>query len=116
MEPEKPTTSAKFILKKLPKTIKFSRSNDRDVLLPSPFPLPQYYRADVAAALVAGQMTTDTEKAFFSSIASAIFKYKKMPTIEDYVDVATVITQKYPFFKATSSSGKSYVNTLYKCM
>ena len=114
MEPEKPTTSAKFILKKLPKTI--SRSNDRDVSLPSPFPLPQNYRADVAAALEAGQMTTDTEKAFFSSIASAIFKYKKMPTTEDYVDVATVITQKYPFFKATSSSGKSYVSTLHKCM
>ena len=64
----------------------------------------------------AGQMTTDTEKAFFSSIGSAIFKYKKMPTTEDYIDVAAVITQKYPFFKATSSSGKSYVSTLYKCM
>ena len=37
-------------------------------------------------------MTTDTKKAFFSSIASAIFKYKKMPTTEDYIDVATVIT------------------------
>lgn len=106
---EKPTTSAKFILQKLPKTI--SRSNDRDVPLPSPFPLPQNYRADVAAALEAGQMTADTEKAFFSSIASAIFKYKKTPTTEDYIDVATVITQKYPFFKATS--GKSYVSTLY---
>ena len=106
---EKPTTSAKFILQKLPKTI--SRSNDRDVPLPSPFPLPQNYRADVAAALEADQMTADTEKAFFSSIASAIFKYKKTPTTEDYIDVATVITQKYPFFKATS--GKSYVSTLF---
>ena len=75
IEPEKPTTSAKYILKTLPKTI--SKTNDRDVPLPSPFPLPQNYRADVAAALEAGQMTTDTEKAFFSSIASAIFKYKK---------------------------------------
>ena len=63
----------------------------------------------MAAALEAGQMTADTEKAFFSSIASAIFKYKKTPTTEDYIDVATVITQKYPFFKATS--GKSYVST-----
>ena len=92
MEPEKPTISAKFILKKLLKTI--SRSNDCDVPLPSPFPLPQNYRADVTAALEAGQMTTDTEKAFFTSIASAIFKYKKMPTTEDYTDV------EYPFFKA----------------
>ena len=73
---EKPTTSAKFILQKLPKII--SKSNDRDVPLPSPFPLSQNYRADVAAALEAGQMTADTEKAFFSLITSAIFKYKKI--------------------------------------
>ena len=110
MEPEKPTTSAKYILKTFPKTI--SKTNDRDVPLPSPFPLPQNYRADVAAALEAGQMTTDTEKAFFSSIASAIFKYKKMPTTEDYIDVATSIIKKYPFFKATSLSGKSYVSKI----
>ena len=58
------TTSAKFIFQKLPKTI--SRSNDCDVPLPSPFLLPQNYRADVAAALEAGQMTADTEKAFNS--------------------------------------------------
>ena len=76
----------------------------------SPFPLSQKYRADVAAALEAGQMTTDTEKAFFSSIASAIFKYKKIPTTEDYIDVATTTIKKYPFFKAKSLSGKSHVH------
>ena len=70
--------STKFILQKLLKSI--PRSNDRDVPLPSPFPLPQNYRAEVAAALEVGQMTADTEKAFFSSIASAICKYKKTPT------------------------------------
>lgn len=102
-----PSTSGKFVLKCLPKSI--SRSNDRDVPLPSPFPLPKNYRADVAAALEIGQMTTDTESAFFSSIASAIFKFKKTPTTEDYIDVATGITQKYPFLKATS--GKPYVST-----
>ena len=97
MEPEKPTTSAKFILQKLLKTI--SRSNDHDVPLPSPFPLPQNYRADVAAALKAGQMTADTKKAFFSSIASAIFKYKKIPTREDYIDVASH-NSKIPIFQS----------------
>ena len=35
-------------------------------------------------------MTADTKKAFFSSIASAIFKYRKTPTTEDYI----VTTQK----------------------
>ena len=72
-----------------------------------------HFHKTVAAALEAGQMPADAKKAFVSSIASAIFKYKKTPTTEDYIDVATVITQKYPFFKATSSSGKSYVSTLY---
>ena len=70
--------------------------------MPNPFPLPKNYRADVAAVLEAGQMTTDTESAFFSSLASAIFKYKKMPTTEDSIDVASGITDKYPFLKATS--------------
>ena len=97
MEPEKPTTSAKFILQTLPKTI--SKTNDHDVPLPSPFALRQNYRADVAAALEAGQMTSDTEKAFFSSIASAILKYKKMPTTEDYIDVATSIIKNIHFSK-----------------
>ena len=72
---EKPSTSAKFILKSLPKSI--SRTNDHDVPLPSPFPLPANYRADMAAAFEIGHMTTDTESAFFSSIASAFFKFKK---------------------------------------
>ena len=104
---EKPSTSVKYILKSLPKTI--SRSKDYDVPLSNPFPLPKNYRADVAAALEVGQMTADTESAFFSAIASSIFKYKKMPTRDDYIDVAASITQKYPFLKATS--GRPYVST-----
>ena len=44
---------------------RISRSNDHDVPLPNPFPLPQNYRADVAAALEASQITADTKKAFF---------------------------------------------------
>jgi len=68
---EKPSTSVKYILKSLPKTI--SRSKDYDVPLSNPFPLPKNYRADVAAALEVGQMTADTESAFFSTIASSIY-------------------------------------------
>ena len=71
---EKPSTSAKYILKSLPTTI--SRSRDYDVPLPNPFPLAINYRADVAAALEAGHMTNDSESAFLSTIASSIFKYK----------------------------------------
>ena len=53
-----------------------SVGKDMDVPLPVPFPMPKNYRCDVAAALEAGQMTTETEKAFLSAIASSIFKYK----------------------------------------
>ena len=92
------------MLKSLPKTI--SKNKDQDVPLPNPFPLPKNYRSDVTAALETGQMTHETESAFLSAVASSIFKYKRYPTKEDYVDVATCIIQKYPFMKNTKSQGK----------
>ena len=86
-----------------------------DVPLPVPFPMPKNYRSDVATALEAGQMTTETEKAFLSAIASSIFKYKKYPTREDFIDVATCIIEKYPFMKA--KKGKPYVsNHILMCI
>ena len=80
MEPEKPTTSAKFILKKLPKTI--SRSNDRDVSLPSPFPLPQNYRADVAAALEETRLVFAQTVTFLFFLVFGVLQYKLV--VHDY--------------------------------
>ena len=82
------------MLKSLPKTI--SKNKDHDIPLPNPFPLPKNYRSDVTAALETGQMTHETESAFLLAVASSISKYKKFPTKEDYVDVATCIIEKYP--------------------
>ena len=81
--------SGKYVLKSLPKT--FLKNKDHDIPLPNPFPLPKNYRSDVTAALETGQMTHETENALLSAVASSIFKYKKIPTKEDYVDVATCI-------------------------
>ena len=75
------------MLKLLPKTI--SKSKDQDVPLPNPFPLPRNHRPDVETGLETGHMTYETESAFLSAVASSIFKYKKYPTKEDYIDVAT---------------------------
>lgn len=50
-----PSTSRKYVLKLLPKTI--SKSKDQDVPLPNPFPLPRNHRPDVEAALETGQIT-----------------------------------------------------------
>jgi len=95
------------VLKSLPKTI--SKNKDQDVPLPNPFSLPKNYRSDVTAALETGQMTHETESAFLSAVASSIFKYKKYPTHEDYIDVAMCIIQKYPFMKNTKGK-KPYVS------
>lgn len=68
------SSAGKYVLKSLPKTI--SKRKDMDGPLSVLFPMPKNYRLDVAAALEAGQMTSETEKAFLSAIASSIFKYK----------------------------------------
>ena len=91
-----PHQESSFCKLRLPKTI--SRNNDRNFPLPSPFPLPENYRADVAAALEADQISAD----FFLSILSAVFKYKKTLVTEDYCGY---------IFKATS--GKSCISTSY---
>ena len=44
---------------------------------------------------------------FISSICSAIFRYKALPTKEEYQSVALKVIEKYPFLK--SKSGNGYV-------
>jgi len=42
---------------------------------------------------------------FIASICSAIFKYKALPTNDEYQNVARKIIEKYPFLKFKSGSG-----------
>ena len=44
---------------------------------------------------------------FISSICSAIFRYKALPTKEEYQSVALKVIEKYPFLR--SKSGSEYV-------
>ena len=64
---------------------------------------------DVTHALKAKKMTLETDKAFLSSAAGAMFSYKRYPSGADFYNVAREIVTKYPFMK--SPVGKPYVRT-----
>ena len=71
-----------------------------DERLPEPFPLPK------------NLMTTSANKFFFSSIAAAMFQYKKYPDHDEKANVGRQIVTKYPFL-ATEVSYVSF-NTAYR--
>ena len=101
--------SSKYCLKSLPKSV--VKSPEDNVPLPDPFTLPKNYRPDVASALSTGKMTMETTRAFLSTVASAMFTYKRYPTNDDYSNVARTIITKYPFMK--SPTGKPYVSPFH---
>jgi len=72
--------------------------------LPDPFPFPEHYRSDVEVGLKTGKMSWEAKKSFLSSVASAMFGYKKYPTSEEYTRVALQMITKYPFLKPPSGS------------
>ena len=99
----KKTKESKFVVKKS----MISKTEDENIPLPDPFELPKNFRPDVASALKLGKMTLSTNRAFLSSIASAMFVYKSS---DDYINVARSIVNRYPFMK--SPTGKPYVSSI----
>ena len=97
------TKESKFLVKKS----MISKTEDENIPLPDPFELPKNFRPDVASALKLGKMTLSTNRAFLSSIASAMFVYKSS---DDYINVARSIVNRYPFMK--SPTGKPYVSSI----
>ena len=92
----------------MPKAI--CKTEQDSVPLPDPFELPKNYKPNVELALKSGKITTDTNKAFLSTVAAAMFAYKRYPTADDYSNVARVIIHQYPFMK--SPTGKPYVSEI----
>ena len=86
----------------LPSAIKKEEVTEKP--LPDPFPLPEHYRSDVEVGLKTGKMSREAKKSFLSSVASAMFGYKKYPTSEEYTRVALQMITKYPFLKPPSGS------------
>jgi hypothetical protein len=81
------------------KRFKLNKSKEDSIPLPDPFELPKNYRPDVTAALASGKMTLETKTFFLSTIAGAMFTYKRYPSSDDYTNVARATCAKYPFMK-----------------
>ena len=87
-----------------PKKIKVNKDLDDSIPLPSPFPLPKHFAADVELALKAKQMTRETTAKLISSVAGAMLSYKRYPSSQDYFNVAESITKNYPHLKSPQGS------------
>ena len=88
------------------------KTEDDAVPLPDPFPLPKHYQRNVEEALKSGKMLMKEGRMFLSDIASAMLRYKRYPSRDEYVSVSCAVIQAYPFLKSTS--GRPYVSC-YTC-
>ena len=59
------------------------KCEDKEVLLPDPFPLPKHFFSNVELALSSQNMTKETNRAFLSAVASAMLVYKRCPTRQE---------------------------------
>lgn len=98
----------------LPSTVK--RSEDSTRSLPDPFPPPVNYRPDAEECLRQKRMTKSAKSSFFSSIAAAMFQYKRWPSRDEKVQVARQIESKYPFLGVTGFGRPSYVSGALNCV
>lgn len=80
-----------------------------DTPFPDPFPFPTNFRPDIHACLARKRMTKSARAAYFSSVAYAMFQFKRCPTSDDFVSVSRQILQKYPLLGSTGL-GTSYVS------
>ena len=87
---------------------RIQKTEDDTVPLPDPCPLPKHYQRSVEEALKNGRMLTKERRMFLSDVASAMLRYKRYPTRDDYVSVASAVIQAYPFLMSTS--GRPYVS------
>ena len=97
-----------YSLVPLPSIVKRVKQEDEDHL-PDSFPFPKHYRPDVEACLEAKRFTTSARANFYTSIARAMFTYKRSPTSAEYVSVARQLIEKYPFL-APVGVGATYVS------
>ena len=96
-----------YTLVPLPSAVK--KIKQEEMSLPDPFPFPRNYRPDVEICLARKRMTTATRANFYTSVARAMYQYKKSPSHDEYATVARQIAVKYPFL-AAEGIGTSYVS------
>ena len=94
----------------LGKKRKMVKTEDDSMPLPHPFPLPKHYTQDIESALRRKNMSTKEKQRFISDVASAMLRFKRYPTHDDYLCVARSVVLKYPFIK--TSDAKPYVSVV----
>ena len=104
-------TSSKMVANNPAKKCKIVKTEDDSTPLPDPFPLPKHFPQDVEVALKRKKLTSKEKQRFISEVASAMLRYKRYPSRDDYLCVARSIVEKYRFFQ--SSDGKPYVSILH---
>ena len=90
---------------------KIVKTEDDCTPLPDPFPLPKHFPQDVEVALKRKKLSSSEKRRFISEVASAMLRFKRYPSREDYLCVSRAIVEKYPFFKSTDA--KPYVSNTY---
>ena len=73
---------------------KFIKSEDDAIPLPDPFPLLKHYPGTIETALKQGNMAYNEKRGFYSEVASAMLRFKRYPSYDDYMCVAWSITSK----------------------
>ena len=76
------------------------KTEEDQVPLPDPFPLPKNFRTDVDIALRNKKMNAATRSSFISSVAHSILMFKKYPNQRDYRVVSSAVLKAYPFLKS----------------
>ena len=106
VEPLPKKSKLEFKLTELPVAVKKAKEETSE--LPDPFSLPSNFRPDVKICLSQGKITKTCRTAFFSAVASAMYRYKRYPTRDDYVSVARQNVEIYPLL-GSPQVGTSYV-------
>ena len=89
---------------------KIVKTEDDCTPLPDPFPLPKHFPQDVEVALKRRKLSSSEKRRFISEVASAMLRFKRYPSREDYLCVSRAIVEKFPFFKSTDA--KPYVSNM----
>ena len=97
-------------------TVKILKQKDKSHL-PDLFPFPKYYRPDVEACLEAKRFADGARANFYSSIACAMFTYKRSLTSAEFVSIARELFEKYTLLASvgdgTTFGSRTYIYLIY---
>ena len=94
--------------------MKMTKEHKSEKPLPIPFELPHNYPKEVMDDLKQNRLSGGARPKFISSVCSAIFQFKSLPTTDEYNHVGEQIVKKYPFLKTKSGTG--YVSSFLSYM